>query len=266
MTARTMTLDGTTPTRRSTPLLGFGTAARKEATEWLRTPKALIITGFSIVGAVFMTLVPIIAELTHDAANPEMVLSRDPTTNVLAALAGQTAAVIAILATMTLISTERDRGTLAWSLSNPVSPTAILAAKTLVATLILAVTTVVLPLAVSYGISSAVYGTPDLGMVVRFGALYLSVPIFYVVLTVAFGTAIRSTAGVAGAALAVMLIVPGIGQLVPLVNELAPTSMANWSLAAVTGQAASLITPNAWLASVVAIALVGIRVFSRQEP
>jgi ABC-2 type transport system permease protein len=265
MTARTMTLKGTVPTRRATPLLGFGTAARKEATEWLRSPKALIISGVSIVGAVFMTLVPIIAELTHDASNPEMILSRDPTANVLSALAGQTAAIIAILATMTLISTERDRGTLAWSLSNPVSPTAILAAKTLVAALILAATTVALPLAVSYGVSSAVYGTPDLGVVLTFGALYLSVPVFYVILTVAFGTAIRSTAGVAGAALAVMLIVPGIGQLVPLVNEVAPTSMGGWALALATGQAAALLTPIAWAAWTVAIGLIGIRVFSRQE-
>jgi ABC-2 type transport system permease protein len=265
MTARTMTLEASAKARRSTPLLGFGTAMRKEATEWLRSPKVLIVAGFSILGAIFMTLVPIIAQMSHDPSAPNVILSRDPTTNVLSALAGQTAAVIAILATMTLISVERDRGTLAWSLSNPVSPTAILAAKTIVATVILAATTVALPLAVSYGLSSVVYGTPDIGVVVRFGALYLSVPVFYVVLTVAFGTAIRSTAGVAGAALAVMLIVPGIGQLVPMVNEVAPTSMANWSLAAVTGQAASLITPNAWLVSVVAVALAGIRVFSRQE-
>jgi len=33
MTARTMTLESGATTRRSTPLLGFGTAVRKEATE-----------------------------------------------------------------------------------------------------------------------------------------------------------------------------------------------------------------------------------------
>ena len=265
MTARTMTLESGATTRRSTPLLGFGTAVRKEATEWLRSPKVLIIAALSIVGAIFMSLLPIIAELSREAM-PAGALSRDATTNVLSALAGQTAAIIAILATMTLISTERDRGTLAWSLSNPVSPTAILAAKTLVAVVILCATLVALPLAVSYGVSSAIYGTPDIGMVLKFGALYLSVPVFYVILTVAFGTAIPSTAGVAGAALAVMLIVPGIGQLVPLVNELSPTSMANWSLAMTAGPTPSMLTPIAWAVSTVVIALVAIRVFGRQEP
>jgi ABC-type transport system involved in multi-copper enzyme maturation permease subunit len=263
MTARTMTLERG-GSRRAMPLLGVGTAARKEATEWLRSPKALVIAGFSIVGAVFMTLVPIIAELTHDAG-PAGLITRDPTANVLSALAGQTAAVIAILATMTLITVEHDRGTLAWSLSNPVSPTSILAAKTVVATAILAATTVALPLVVSYGVASAVYGTPDAGAVLRFGALYLAVPVFYVVLTVAFGTAIRSTAGVAGAAIAVMLVVPGIGQLVPLVNELSPTSMATWALAVATGHPASMLTPAAWAVATVAIAIVGARVFARLE-
>jgi ABC-2 type transport system permease protein len=265
MTAPTITLEHGVSTRRSTPLLGFGTAARKEATEWLRSPKVLIVAGFSIVGAIFMTLIPIIAELSREAM-PAGTISKDPTTNVLSALAGQTVAVITILATMTLISTERDRGTLAWSLSNPVSPTAILAAKSVVAIVLLALTTVALPLIVSYAVSSILYGTPDVATILRFGGLYLSVPVFYVILTVAFGTVIRSTAGVAGAALAVMLIVPGIGQLVPFVNELSPTSMANWSLATATGQAAPTLTPLAWAVSTIVIALVAIRVFSRQEP
>lgn len=265
MTARTMTLESGATARRSTPLLGFGTAVRKEATEWLRSPKVPIIAGLSIVGAIFMTLLPIMAELSREAM-PAGALSRDATTNVLSALAGQTAAVIAIIATMTLITVERDRGTLAWSLSNPVSPTAILAAKALVAIVILAITTVALPLVVSYGVASVVYGTPDLGVVVRFAALYLSVVVFYVTLTVALGTGIKSTAGVAGAAIAVMILLPGIGQLVPFVNEISPTSMGVWSLAAAMGQAVPPLTPIAWAVSTIVIALVAIRVFARQEP
>ena len=53
------------PARR--PFLGLGTVIRKEFTEWVRGPKALIILGLSVLGAIFMTLIPFIAEATKEA-------------------------------------------------------------------------------------------------------------------------------------------------------------------------------------------------------
>ena len=71
------------------PLLGFGTIARKELTESLRGPKALIILGVSVLGAVFMTLIPFIAEATHEAEAAGL-MTHDPTANVLLGWTGQT--------------------------------------------------------------------------------------------------------------------------------------------------------------------------------
>ena len=58
--------------------------------------------------------------------------------------------------------------------------------------------------------ATLVYGSlPDLSVVGTFAGLYLMLPTFFMALTVGFGTAIKSTAGVAGAAFAVLLRAAG---------------------------------------------------------
>ena len=54
-----------------------------------------------MLGAIFMTLIPFIAEATQEAESAGL-LSHDPTANVLLGWTGQTVALIAILATMAL--------------------------------------------------------------------------------------------------------------------------------------------------------------------
>ena len=104
-----------------------------------------------------MTLIPFIAEATHEAESAGL-LSHDPTANVLLGWTGQTVALIAILATMALLSTERDRGTLGWTLTNPVSPTSVISAKFVVAFVVFVATAVLLPMLVSVGLATVLYG------------------------------------------------------------------------------------------------------------
>ena len=54
---------------RGRPVPRLPTVIRKELTEWLRGPKALIVAGVSVAGAVFMTLIPFIAS-DERTANP----------------------------------------------------------------------------------------------------------------------------------------------------------------------------------------------------
>jgi ABC-type transport system involved in multi-copper enzyme maturation permease subunit len=245
--------------------LGFKTSLRKELTEWFRGPKALIVAGISIAGAVFMTLVPFIAEATNEAEAAGL-MTKDPTTNVLLGWTGLTIALIAVVATMALISSERDRGTLAWSLTNPVSPTSIIAAKFLAAMLVFSVAAVLLPLVVSVGVATVVYGAlPNLATMGTFGLLFLALPAFYIALTVGLGTAIKSTAGVAGVAFAVMLVPQVLGGLLPIVNELSPTSIGVWALATAKGDPASILTLAGWLVSMTVIVVGAKVVFDRQE-
>ena len=232
---------------------------------WLRGPKFLLIAGVSIAGAVFMTLIPFIAQATGESEAAGL-MSKDPTANVLLGWTGMTVALIAIVATMALVSTERDRGTLAWSLTNPVSPTSIIAAKFVAAFLVFSVAAVVLPLVVSIVLATIVYGAlPNLATVGTFGLLFLTLPAFYIALTVGLGTAIKSTAGVAGVAFAVMFVPQILGGLLPIVAEASPTSIGVWAMAVARGQPATALTLVGWLVSMTVIVVGAKLVFDRQE-
>jgi len=266
MTAQSQAVaPGSTVDVRRRPLLGVGTMTRKELTEWMRGPKALIVLGVSVLTAIFMTLIPFIADKTGGAEQAGL-LSHDPTANVLLGWTGQTVAVMAVLATMALLSSERDRGTLAWSLSNPLSPTSILVSKFVVAMAIFSLVAVVIPLLIQIPLATVVYGSlPDLRTVGTFGLLFLTLPAFYIGLTVALGAVIKSTVGVAGIAFAVMFVPAAIGGLVPFVNEISPTSVGAWALQVAKGQPASVLTLAAWVVTMVVLAVGAKLTFERQE-
>jgi ABC-2 type transport system permease protein len=246
--------------------LGFRTVFRKEVTEWLRGRGPLIIFALATASAVFTTVIPFVVDASGEAAQA-MALTRDPTTNVLLGwTTGQTIAVIAVLATMALVSVERDRGTLAWNLTNPVSPTSIIAAKFCAAMLVISTTAVILPLAISVVVATIAYGAlPDLGTVGLFALLFLALPAFYIGLNVALGSAIKSTVGIAGIAFAVMFLPLIFGGLLPIVNEASPTSIGAWAMATATGAPASTLTLGGWLVSMAIIVIGAKLVFDRQE-
>jgi len=251
-------------TPRGGPFLGLRTVIGKEFSEWVRGPKALIILGVSVLGAVFMTLIPFIAEATEEAESAGL-LSHDPTANVLLGWTGQTVALIAILATMALVSTERDRGTLGWTLTNPVSPTSVISAKFIVAFGVFVATAVLLPMLVSVGLATILYGLPDLRVVGTFFVLFMALPAFYIALTVAVGTGVKSTVGVAGIAFAVLFLPQVLGGLLPIVNALSPTSIGSWAMLVAKGQPASILTPIGWAISMIVLIVGAKVVFDRQE-
>ena len=252
-------------TPRGGPFLGLRTIIGKEFSEWVRGPKALIILGVSVLGAVFMTLIPFIAEATGEAESAGL-LSHDPTANVLLGWTGQTVALIAILATMALVSTERDRGTLGWTLTNPVSPTSVIAAKFIVAFGVFVATAVSAADAPVCG-----PGHRRLWRAARH-ARRRDVP------CALHGAArvlhrpdrrprrgVKSTVGVAGIAFAVLFLPQVLGGLLPIVNELSPTSIGSWALQVAKGQPASILTPIGWAISMIVLIVGAKVVFDRQE-
>jgi ABC-2 type transport system permease protein len=190
----------------------------------------------------------------------------DPTINVLSGWNGLTFAFVAVLATMSLVSTERDRGTLAWNLTNPVSRASILAAKWAAAMVVYGLLGVLAPIAISAALATVVYGgVPELRTVGLFAVLYLTVPAFYIGLMVALGTGVKATAGIAGIGFLVMFLPSGIGALLPLVNDVSPTSIGAWATATATGAPASVLTLAGWIVSM-GVLVVGAKiVFDRQE-
>ena len=266
MNAQTLAL-GPTTARESTrggTFLGFGTFFRKEVREWVRGRRAIVVGSVALASALFTTVIQYVVGETGAHAGPP--LSMDPTYNVLVGWAGQTFAILVLLASMSLLSAERDRGTLAWSLTLPVSPTSILFAKWLAAIVVLAVVAVVIPLSASVAVATVVYGgLPDLATVGLFAVLYLAVSAFYVALALALSTAVKSTGGIAGIGFLVMFLPSVIGALVPVIGELSPTGMGSWAIAIATGQPASPLTLLGFLGSMAVLAIGAKLIFDRQE-
>ena len=245
--------------------LGFGTVFRKEVTEWLRGRRAIVVAIVSMLSVAFTTLVPFVVRATGQASSGPP-LTMDPTANVLYGWGGQTIQIVALIATMGLLSVERDRGTLAWNLANPVSRASVLFAKFGAAFLAIGILSVLLPIALSVVIATVAYGgIPDLQTVGTFAVLYLTVPAFWIALTIALGTFIKSAGGIAGIGFAVMLLPTLVAGFVPFVNEISPTSIGIWAIAAATGAPASGLTLVGWLVAMGTLLIGAKLVFDRQE-
>ena len=264
MTAQTVAVasPAATTARRARPFLGFGTVFRKEIEEWVRGRRALIVGFVSVLYAVPSALAPFFVPKT-----PGMpLMSTEPTHNVLLGWNGITIAFIVVLATMTLLSSERDRGTLGWTLTNPVSPSSIIAAKWSAAMVVYGLVGVFLPLASATITATIAYGeVPALGSIALFSALYLMVPAFFIGLTIATATAVRSVPGIAAIGFLVLLVPGALVEFLPIVGEVAPGGIGMWAMATATGQPASTLTLAGWLVGM-AILIAGAKVvFDRQE-
>jgi ABC-type transport system involved in multi-copper enzyme maturation permease subunit len=167
---------------------------------------------------------------------------------------------------MGLVASERDKGTLAWSLSKPLSRGALLLAKWSAATLVYAVAGLLLPMLACVAVASAAYGAPpDLAAVGRFTVAILTIPAFYIALCVALGTRLSSQAAVAGVALAVTFLPSFAGLISVDLARLMPPAMADWVLAMAGGAPVGLLTPVGWVAGMVAIAVAASVAFARAE-
>ena len=242
--------------------LGFGTVLGKELTDWVRGRGVIAVGLAMLVNILVTTLGPFIERSVATTSN----LPMDPTTNILFAGRGPLLAFVVILATMATLSGERDRGTLAWNLTNPVSRTSILASKWLALVIVFAVAGILVPRLVAVGVATVAYGeAPALGPVLVHGALSLLEAAFFAALTVALGTVIRGTAGVAGVAFVVVFAASALGGVSRLLAEILPPSIGPWALEVAAGRPVSAVTPIAWAVSMVLLAIGATRAFDREE-
>jgi ABC-type transport system involved in multi-copper enzyme maturation permease subunit len=215
-----------------------------------------------VANIVVATLAPFIEKSVATTA----ILTMDPTTNILFAGRGPLLSFVIIIAAMALLSGERDRGTLAWNLTNPVSRPSILLAKWLAAMIVFTVVGVLVPRLVAIPVATIAYGElPILGTLAIHGALSLLEVAFFAALTVALGTVIRSTAGVAGIALIVVFASSALAGIVPLLGEILPPSIGVWALQVAGGPPASMLTLAGWAIAMVALAILAKMGFDRQE-
>src|SRR6185312_4649138 len=111
-------------------------------------------------------------------------------------IATQFGVLAVIFATMSLLIAERDSGTLAWTISKPVSRTSVLLSKWLTATVVLWIAAFVIPIAVTAGIVTVLYGAPDLPVVIALMLAVVAVPAMFVGITLVASTFVSNQAAV----------------------------------------------------------------------
>jgi ABC-2 type transport system permease protein len=172
-----------------------------------------------------------------------------PLDNVLSAIGTQFIVLAVIFATMSLLIAERDSGTLAWTISKPVSRASVLVSKWLTATLALWVAAVVIPLALTTAIVTVLYGLPDLATMFVLGVTLITVPAFFVAVALAAATFVPSQAAVGAIGMAVLAAPLIVGGVLPALAPFFPGAIFDWAVSISTGGPASPVTPIAWVVS-----------------
>ena len=245
-------------------LPGFGGLARKELTEWRRGRRTWVVL---IVCTLFMALTALNAwlqvNLPAEAGVPPEDALLDPTTAILGAVSGQIFLVAAVFAVMNMIVGERESGTLAWTVSKPVSRSAIWLAKFTVSTLVLWVVAGLIPLAATVALVFALYGPTTVVLVAAMAVGILLAIALFVAVTLAASTVVPSQAAAAAIGLAVMFVPQLLGIVVPA--QLLPTSILQWTLLAGVGEPAGFATPIAWGVAMLALISFSLRQMERLE-
>lgn len=242
---------------------GFGPFLRKELLEWWKGRAALVtlvsVAALGIIG----TLATRIDASAGGTPNPAML---EPTANVLGAQFNQWILFAGIFASIGLLTQERASGTLAWTLSKPISRRSLLVAKWTAAMVMLGVFAVALPLAVSVAVATWSYGSlPDLAAVAKYGLVLLGLPAFFVALNLALATRVNSQAAIAAVAFGVTAAPYFLGAFLPQVAELWPTSIAAMAAPFATESFTYAPTIASWALALGAIGAVGLISFDRDD-
>jgi ABC-type transport system involved in multi-copper enzyme maturation permease subunit len=247
---------------------GLRALVRKDATEWMRGRRAWVVAAltslFMAVSAANAWLISRIAEIDPNyVPGDHAPVSLVPLDNVAGAVGSQIFVLAAIFAVASLIVSERESGTLAWVASKPVSRTSIIVSKFVAAGVILAVTAVVVPLAVTTLTVVALYGAPDLAKVAIVASGAIAMVVFFTALGIAAGTVMPGQPAIAATGFIVFAVVPLVLGLVPLpITEYLPTSILGWAFGAASGADVGWQTPVAtagWIAATVGFAAYRMR-------
>jgi ABC-type transport system involved in multi-copper enzyme maturation permease subunit len=245
------------------PLQGFWPFFWKEISEWWKGRGALTT---AVVLSALGTLGTLATRIDELAGGIPTAAELDPTRNILGAQFQQWIVFASIFASIGMLIKERDSGTLSWTLSKPVSRSALLLAKWLAGPVMLTIFGLVIPLAWSMAVATFAYGSlPDLGAIATMGGWMVAIPAFVVALNLALATRVQSQAGIAAIGFGVALAPYLASTFLPIVAELWPTSMAQMAILVADGDAPNLPTVTSWAVTLVVIGFGGLLVFSRED-
>jgi hypothetical protein len=244
-------------------LAGFSPFVRKEFREWWGRRAALVtaavVGGLTIVG----TLATRIDEFAGGIPEAGML---EPTVNVIGSKLNEWILFAAIFASIGMLIQERTTGTLAWTLSKPISRTSLLLAKWASGVTMLTVFGIAVPLALSAAVATVAYGAvPDIGAVVRFGVVLAGIPAFFLALNLALATRLDNQAGIAAVAFGVIGLPYIVGGFVPAFAEVWPTAIGSMAVLVAAGESPNLPTIVGWGVGVLVPIALGLAFFARED-
>ena len=273
MTASTVTVSRVAAGRASSrPLPGLKALIRKDLGEWTHGTRAVTVLA---VVALFMTLAAangfintwIIANVPDaEVGGAAKAISLVPLDNLFTAVGSQIFLFAAIFAAMSLIVRERETGTLAWVASKPVSRTSIWLSKLVSASLVLWITAGLIPLALTAGVVTVLYGLPSLVAVAMAAVGIGAVIALFVAVALAASTLVASQPAVAGITFGAFFLPTILTAIVPVdIAPFLPTSILSWTMGLSAGADVGLVTPIAWLIGVVALGVFSARQMGKLE-
>ena len=239
-------------------LAGFGPLFRKELREWAHSKRIWVIlvatTAFLVLTAANGAITTWLVANVPGGEAPEGPISLDPTVNFVAAVSTQIFVIVAIFAAMSLLIGERDRGTLSWVASKPVSRASIWLSKFAAASIVVSLVAGIIPLAVTFGLAIVLYGPAGFDAFV-FASIGVAASItFMVALILAASVVISNQAAVAAIGFVVFFLPQLLAGLFPVdISPVLPSSILSWALSPVFGAEMGLVTPVAWAVSLVAL-------------
>jgi len=250
-------------------LIGFRPLLRKDAREWLRGRRAwVVLVATSVIMA--LTAASAWINTTLQGAFPEEGVEIEPVSmlpidNLAAAIGFPVFIFATMLVVAGLIVREREAGTLAWVASKPVSRGSIIVSKWASATGMLAVTAVVVPLAVTVAVVAGLYGAPDPLLVVALAIGMAASVAYFVAVTLLVGTVLPGQPAIVAVAFVVWSLPSVLGLLPAPVAQLDPSAILGWTVGLASGADVGILTPLAWAAITVALVGLAIRRVNRME-
>ena len=255
----------TTGQRGAGKLLGLRNLVRKDTLDWRHGNRTWIVaaatTAVVILGAANTAINRwVLSSFPAEAGDgPAKVLSVAPLDNLLTGVGTQFGVIAVIFATMSLLIAERESGTLAWTISKPVSRTSVLLSKWLTATVVLWVAAFVIPIALTSGLVTLLYGAPDPAVVIALAVAFVMVPAIFVGITLVASTYVSNQAAVGAIGLVLFILPSIVGGIVPGATPFFPTSIFGWAVEVSTGGPITIVTPVAWAIGMAILFVLGRR-------
>ena len=254
----------------SSRFAGFRPLVRRELAEWRHSRRIVVIpvvmSLFMVLSAANSWIVSQVVANVPGAEAPDAPISLDPLQNLLAAVGSQIFVLAAIFATMSLLVGERERGTLAWVASKPVSRGAIWASKALAGSAVVGLVAVVIPMAITTAVVAAIYGVPAIGPVLAITTGMVVLSALFVVIGLAVSTVVTSQAAVAAIGFAMFFVPALLLAIVPVdIEAFLPTSILGWSVGLAMGAPVGFATPVAWAVAMIVLVWVSVRGLERAE-